>query len=193
MTLDDSSEDESISSDDNYDTESETEAGNAPPYNTEDCNAVYDEPTLDYMYNVPVPKCRDPRTMSLTPISIAVVDTIGLVRSRKLLKVLFDPGSTRTLIKKSIVPEKAVPISLGREKRVKTITGSLNTRKMTRLRDIRLPEFDKNRRIDQIKALIFDNECKYDIIFGADFLSWIGLNILYRQGVIDWCGNTLPM
>ena len=79
MTLDDSSEDESIFSDDNYDTESETEAGNAPPNNIEDCNAVFDEPTLDYMYNVPVPKCRDPRTMSLTPISIAVVNTIGLV------------------------------------------------------------------------------------------------------------------
>ena len=64
---------------------------------------------------------------------------------------------------------------------------------MTRLRDIRLPEFDKNCRIDECKAPIFDNECKYDIIFGADFLSWIGLNILYRQGIMDWYGNTLPM
>ena len=64
---------------------------------------------------------------------------------------------------------------------------------MTRLRDIRLPEFDKNRQIDEIKALIFDNECKYDIIFGADFLSWIGLIIDYRHGNMDWYGNTLPM
>ena len=64
---------------------------------------------------------------------------------------------------------------------------------MTRLHDIRLPEFDKNCRIDECKALIFDNECKYDIIFGADFLSWIGLNIMYRQGVMEWYGNTLPM
>ena len=168
MTLDDFSEDDSTHSDDDLDIESETEAGNAPPSEAEDCYAVYDEPTLEYMYNVPVPKCRDPRNMSLTPISIAVVDTIGLVQSRKLLKVLFDPGSTRTLIKKSVVPEKAVPITLGREKRVKTIAGSMNTSKMTCLRDIRLPEFDKNCRIDKIKALIFDNECKYDIIFGAD-------------------------
>ena len=64
---------------------------------------------------------------------------------------------------------------------------------MTRLRDIRLPEFDKNRRVDEIKALIFDNECKYDIIFGADFLSWIGLIIDYRRGIMDRSGNTLPM
>merc|ERR1712115_772401 len=96
MTMDDSSEDESMFSDDDlYSIESETEAGNAPFNHEEDCNAVYDEPTLEYIYNVPVPKCRDPRNMSLTPIFIAVVDTIGLVQSRKLLKVLFDPGSTR--------------------------------------------------------------------------------------------------
>ena len=40
-----------------YDTESEIEAGNTPPYYIEDCNAICDEPTLDCMYNVPVPKC----------------------------------------------------------------------------------------------------------------------------------------
>ena len=112
MTPDDFSEDDSTFSDDDLDIESETETEtrNAPPSQTEDCNVIYDEPTLEHIYNVPVPKCRDPRNMSLTPISIVVVDTIGLVQSRKLLKVLFDPGSTRTLIKKSVVPEKAVPI-----------------------------------------------------------------------------------
>ena len=78
MTCDDSSEDESIFSD-NYDTVSETEAGNTPPSHTEDCNAIYDEPTSEYIYKVPVPKCIDPRTMTLSPISIAVVDIIGLV------------------------------------------------------------------------------------------------------------------
>jgi len=34
-------------------------------------------------------------------------------------------------------------------------------------RDIRLPEFDKNRRKDEQKALVFDNSCRFDIIFGT--------------------------
>jgi hypothetical protein len=34
------------------------------------------------------------------------------------------------------------------------------------MRDIRLPEFDKNRWIDQQKCLVFDNDkCNYDISF----------------------------
>ena len=40
---------------------------------------------------------------------------------------------------------------------------------MVHLRDLRLPEFDKNRRIDEQKALIFDGKCRYDVILGADF------------------------
>ncbi len=39
-----------------------------------------------------------PNKKRLSPISIMVVDTISAVKSRTLLKVLFDPGSTATLI-----------------------------------------------------------------------------------------------
>jgi hypothetical protein len=38
---------------------------------------------------------------NLTPVTIMVVDTISAVRSRKLLKVLLDSGSTTTLINKN--------------------------------------------------------------------------------------------
>ena len=58
-------------------------------------------------YMIPVPKNGTPKDSSLTPISMMVVDIIGLLALRKLLKVLFDPGSTRTLIKDSIVSKKA--------------------------------------------------------------------------------------
>ena len=53
---------------------------------------------------------------------------------------------------------------------------------MVHLRDIRLPEFDKNRQIDEIKALIFEGECRYDAILGADFLTKAGINIMYKTG-----------
>ena len=48
------------------------------------------------------------------------------------------------------------------------------------LRDIGLPEFDKNRRIAQQKALVFDNDnCHYDMILGTNFLSKTGIKLDY--------------
>ena len=67
------------------------------------------------------------------------------------------------------------------------------TNRTVHLRDIRLPEFDKNCKISQQKALVFDKECRYDIIFGADFLTKIGMIIDYRTGNMDWYGNTIKM
>jgi hypothetical protein len=45
----------------------------------------------DVTYMIPTPKTGTPRDSSLTPITIMVVDTMGLKKSRALLKVLFDP------------------------------------------------------------------------------------------------------
>jgi hypothetical protein len=43
---------------------------------------------------------------------------------------------------------------------------------MVVLGNLRLPELDKNRNMDQQKALIFDaDSCRYDVILGADFLN----------------------
>ena len=97
------------------------------------------------------------------------------------------------MIKKCIVPETAVPKTLSGDKTVKTIAGQMNANQMVHLRDVRLPEFDKNRKISMQKALIFDGPCKYDIIFGADFLTKIGMDISYRRGEVEWYGNTIMM
>ena len=40
-----------------------------------------------------------------TPVTIAVANTIGAVKSRKFLKVLLDSGSVTTLINKSALPK----------------------------------------------------------------------------------------
>ena len=44
-----------------------------------------------------------------TPTTICMVDTIGAVRSRQILRVLLDSGSRRTLIKKSVLPCNVIP------------------------------------------------------------------------------------
>ena len=64
---------------------------------------------------------------------------------------------------------------------------------MVILRDLRLSELDKSRRIDQQKALVFDHECKYDVILGMDFLKKAGIDLKYSTGTIQWFENELPM
>ena len=64
---------------------------------------------------------------------------------------------------------------------------------MVYLRDLRLPEFDKNRAIDEQKALVFEGKCRYDIILGADFLEKTGIDIKYSTKEMEWYGLTIPL
>jgi hypothetical protein len=55
------------------------------------------------------------------------------------------------------------------------------------MRDIRLPEFNKNRCINQQKVLVFDNDnVKYNIILGTNFLSKTGIKLKYSEGIMGW-------
>ena len=69
----------------------------------------------------------------------------------------------------------------------------MQTKDMVHLRDLRLPEFDKNRQIDEQKALIFDGKCRYDVILGADLLTKSGIDINYSTGTMHWFENVRPM
>lgn len=140
-------------------------------------------------YNVPDPKAR-PKS---TPITILVPNTIGCCQSRKLLKVLLDTGSEVTLISHSVIPKAAIPKTMSDSRTVRTIAGTLTSNQCIRLRDIRLPEFDKNRRIDELKCLIYDQPCRYDMILGSDFLAKTKMNISYEHKNVNWFGNTIPL
>ena len=65
--------------------------------------------------------------------------------------------------------------------------------KMVKIRDLRLPEFNKNMCIDTQKSLVFDTKCRYDIILGSDFLSKVGMKINYEDSVVEWYDSKLPL
>jgi hypothetical protein len=46
------------------------------------------------------------RRRILTPITIMVVDTLGLKKAKALVKVLLDPGTTNTLISRKALPRE---------------------------------------------------------------------------------------
>jgi hypothetical protein len=53
---------------------------------------------------------------------------------------------------------------------------------MVVMRNLRLPKIDKNRNVEQQKALIFESDtCRYDVIPGADFLTKTGIDVKYSK------------
>jgi hypothetical protein len=114
----------------------------------------------------------------LTPVTIMVVDIISSVKSRILLKVLLDSGSTTTMINRKCLPKNCQMCKIYNSRKISTLAGSYTLSDMVVLRNLRLPELDKNRNVDQQKALIFDaDSCRYDVILGAEFLSKTGIDV----------------
>ncbi len=86
--------------------------------------------------------------------------------------MLFVSGSNVSMIKRLALPKGIITKLLGDIKLVRTLPGCLKMQEVITMHDLRLPKFDKNRRINQQKVLVFDNEnVKYDIILGTNFLS----------------------
>ncbi len=62
------------------------------------------------------------------------------------------------------------------------------------MRDLRLPKFNKNRCINQQKVLVFDDDnIKYDIILGTNFLSKTGVKLNYSEGNMEWFDCSIPL
>jgi hypothetical protein len=136
-----------------------------------------------------------PNQSNLTPITtIMVVDTISAVKSRRLLKVLLDSGSTMTVINKKCLLKNCQICKTAKNRMVNTLAGSYNTSEMVVMRNLRSPELDKNHNVDQQKALVFESKtCKYDVILGADFLTKTGIDVKYSTRTIEWFDNELPL
>ena len=128
------------------------------------------------------------------PATICIIETISSIRNRKILRVLLDSGSSACLIKRSCLPQGVTPKVLTNAKLFSTLAGKLQTQSVVTLQRVRLPEFDKNRCVNEQDALVFDNDgCKYDIIFGTNFLSKVGIKLDYDTGQMQWFDNILPM
>ncbi len=86
------------------------------------------------------------------------------------------------MIKRSALPKGIITKLLGDTKLARTLAGHLKTQEVFMMPDIRLPEFDKNKCINQQKILVFDNDnIKYGIILGTNFLSKTGIKLNYSE------------
>ena len=74
-----------------------------------------------------------------------------------------------------------------------TLAGRMTVNTMVKLRNLRLPEFNKNMSIECHNALVFGTPCRYDIIFGTDFLNKVGTKINFEDSVVEWYDSKLPL
>jgi hypothetical protein len=158
---------------------------------TEEVYAIHEE---DNGSNKEVDKPKKTSPQNLTPVTIMVVETISSVRSRTLLKVLLDTESTTKLINKKCLPRHCKPCKISSSRKVNTLAGTYTSAEIVIMHNLRLPELNKNRNVNQQKALVFQSEtCKYDVIWGADFLTKTGIDVKYSTGTMEWFDNELPL
>ncbi len=143
-------------------------------------------------FNYHGPKIKIPKQE--LPVTICTADTIGTIRSQRLFRVLFDSGSNVSMIKRSALPKGVITKVIGDTKLVRTLAGHLKTQEVVTMHDLRLPKFDKNRHINQQKVLVFDNNnIKYNIILGTNFLSKTGIKLNYSEGNMEWFDCSIPL
>jgi hypothetical protein len=98
------------------------------------------------------------------------------------------------MIRRSALPKVIITKLLGDTKLVRTLAKRLKTQEVVTMQDIRLPEFNKNRCINQQKVLVFVNDnVKYNIILGINFLSKTGIKLNYSEGNIEWFDCSIPL
>jgi hypothetical protein len=98
------------------------------------------------------------------------------------------------MIKRSALQKGVVTKFLGDTKLVRTLTGCLKTQEVVMMQDIRLPELDKNRSINQQKVLVFDNDnVIYNIILGTNFISKTSIKLNYSEGNMEWFDCSIPL
>jgi hypothetical protein len=88
------------------------------------------------------------------------------------------------MIKRSACPKGIVTKLLGDINLVRTLAVCLKTQEVDTIGDLRLPKFDKDWHINQQCVLVYDNNVKYNIILGTNFLSKIGIKLNYAEGYI---------
>jgi hypothetical protein len=167
---------------------SDSSTGNTSTFKNE-CYEVKDDTPW---FNYHGPKIKIPKQES--SVTICTADTIGTIRSQRLFWVLFDSGSNVSTIKRSALLKGIITKLLGDTKLVRTLKEHLKMQEVVTMQDIRLQEFNKNRGINQQKVLVFDNDnVKYNIILGTNFLSKTGIKLNYSEGNMEWFDCSIPL
>ena len=128
----------------------------------------------------------------LVPMTMMLAGSIQQNGMDKPLLVLFDSGSQANWMRRGALPS-GVNGKVVKQRQGSTVAGSFSSSVEIDFQGIRLPEFYRNRTIDGFKAMVFNADCRYDVILGRDFLSVVGLQLDWKDHVMTWDEVTVPM
>ena len=97
------------------------------------------------------------------------------------------------MIHRRSLPNGVKPMRLDKKMRMTTVAGVYEYVGEVLLQNIRLPDLDKNRIVNNKTSLVFDSYCHYYVILGSDFLQKAGIDIKYLTGRLEWFGKTIPL
>jgi hypothetical protein len=98
------------------------------------------------------------------------------------------------MINRSVLLKGVITKLFGGTKLVRTLAGHLKMQEVVTMRDLRLPNFNRNRPINQQKVLAFDDgNVKFDITLGTYSLSKTGIKLNYSEGNMEWFDCSIPI
>ena len=112
---------------------------------------------------------------------------------RKNYTCLLDTGTSKSLLSKRLIDEKAV-VKLEKKTCWETKGGKFFTSKRVMVKDCKLPQFTSHRKFDGLFHLFEkSSEDWYDAIIGRDLISQIGIDLIYSTGHVRWGNISVPM
>ena len=131
------------------------------------------------------------KTVPMTTALVMVRDIQGK-GSSKILRALLDSGGSSCMASVKVLPP-GTTVTPEPMEMVNTLAGHMTTEGSVTMTGLRLPEFDRNIVINEQKFKTFNGPCKYDIIFGADFLKKLGIKLDYANLEVEFAGIRIPM
>ena len=149
----------------------------------------------DNFFFIPTPKTKtnNEANKDLIPTTMMIIRMIQKGVSGRLLRVLLDSGSGKTMINQTALPKGCTPEVLKQPIINKTIEGTFTTNRVVHLESILLPEFDRSLTISDATAFVFNDKCKYDIIVGRDILNKAGMILDFDKNRMTWLGRNVFM
>ena len=121
--------------------------------------------------------------------------TFGILNTRlgkgraKTIRILFDSGSSGTLLKACYA--KKLRVKQSQQTRWTTAAGSFTTASKAAI-DFLMPEFHESRLISY-KVSLIEGDCPYDMILGRDLLEKLKINLKFDTQSVMWDEVEVPM
>ena len=130
----------------------------------------------------------------ISPMASAymLVGSIQGQATARVFKVLIDSGGTSSMLNEKSLPP-GVTVTPVAPQTVNTLAGHMTTKGKVNVKSMRLPEFERNRIIEEHEFSTFKAPCKYDMILGADYCAKVGFKLDYENLEIEWAGIKIPM